>query len=180
MLPSLAWPRVTRVCPGGADGSRDVATITDLSKLIALSPQRRRVLQALLYEIFAIAFVAPVLWWLFGRSPLSTLALTMCLSAIALAWNFGFNALFEAWESRQVSGERTWQRRAVHGIVFEIGLGLFIIPVMAWWLKIGVWEALLADIGIMLFFLGYTVVFTWCFDRVFGGPQSTLRPADAA
>ena len=142
---------------------------------LSLKPQRRRVVQAVLYEIFATALVAPVLWWLFGRSPLSTLALTLSLSAIALTFNFAFNALFEAWEARQPSGDRTWRRRAAHGIGFEIGLGLIVVPVMAWWLDIGLWEALLADIGIMLFFLGYTVVFTWCFDRVFGPPQSTLR-----
>ena len=146
---------------------------------LSLHPRRRRVLQAVLYEIFATMLVAPVLWWLFGRSPLSTLALTVSLSAIALAFNFAFNALFEAWEARQASGKRTWQRRAVHGIGFEIGLGLglIVVPVLAWWLDIGLWEALLADVGIMVFFLVYTVVFTWCFDRVFGPPESTLRPA---
>ena len=144
---------------------------------LTLHPRRRRIVQAVLYEVFATALVAPVLWWLFERSPLSTLALTVALSFIALAWNFGFNAVFEAWESRQPSGERTWQRRAVHGIGFEIGLALIIVPVMAWWLDIGLFQALAADIGIMVFFLGYTVVFTWCFDRVFGPPASTLRPA---
>ena len=35
-------------------------------------------------------------------------------------------------------------------------------------------EALLADIGIVLFFFFYTVAFTWGFDRVFGLPQSAL------
>ena len=143
---------------------------------LSLNPRRCRVPQAVLDEIFATMFVAPVRWWLFGRSPLSTLALTVLLSAIALAFNFAFNALFEAWEARQASGKRTWQRRAVHEIGFEIGLGLIVVPVMAWWLDIGLWEALLADVGIMVFFLVYTVVFTSCFDRVFGPPESTLRP----
>ena len=99
------------------------------------------------------------------------------LSAIAQTFNFAFNALFEAWEARQVSGKRAWQRRAVHGIGFKIGLGLIVVPVMAWWLNIGLWEALLADVGIMVFFLVYAVVFTWYTDRVFGPPESTLRPA---
>ena len=38
------------------------------------------------------------------------------------------------------------------------------------------WEALVADIGILLFFLVYTVVFTWAFDRVFGLPQAASSP----
>ncbi|MFT5934826.1 MAG: putative membrane protein [Hydrogenophaga sp.] len=177
MLPTTQQAPVTRGYPRWPVGSHKVATIVGFPMTPSLSPKRRRVLQSVLYEVFATMLVAPVLWWLFGRSPLSTLALTVLLSLIALAFNFTFNALFEAWEARQVSGQRTWQRRAVHGIGFEIGLGLIVVPVMAWWLDIGLWEALLADVGIMVFFLFYTVVFTWCFDRVFGPPESTLRPA---
>jgi len=177
MLTTMRWPLVTYGRHRWPVKCRRVTTIAALPMTLSLNPRRRRVLQAVLYEIFATILVAPFLWWLFGRSLLSTLALTLALSAIALTFNFTFNALFEAWEARQTSGKRTWQRRAVHGIGFEIGLGLIVVPVIAWWLDIGLWEALLADVGIMLFFLAYTVVFTWCFERVFGPPDSTLRPA---
>ena len=147
-------------------------TIGPVFNTLSLAPTQRRVLQAVLYEALATACVAPTLWWLFGRTPLSTLALTLALSAIALCWNFGFNAVFETWEARQPSGARTWRRRALHGVGFEIGLALIIVPVMAWWLGITLWQALVADLGIMLFFLVYTVVFTWAFDQVFRFPSA--------
>ena len=35
---------------------------------VSLSPKIRRVVQAVLYETLALAFVAPMLSWLFGRS----------------------------------------------------------------------------------------------------------------
>jgi uncharacterized membrane protein len=51
-------------------------------------------------------------------------------------------------------------------------LTLILGPVMAGWLGITWWQAFVADLGIPVFFLVYTVVFTWVFDRVFGLPQS--------
>ena len=137
-----------------------------------MSPKSRRILQAVLYETLALAFVAPVLSWMFGRSPLSTIALTLTMSGIALAWNWGFNGMFERWEARQAVKGRSWRRRVAHGLGFEGGLALILVPVMALWLNISLWQALLADLGILLFFLVYTMVFTWGFDRVFGLPQS--------
>jgi uncharacterized membrane protein len=137
-----------------------------------MTPRTRRVVQAVLYEVVAIACVAPMLMLVFGQSPLSSLGLSFTMSSIALAWNYTFNTFFERWEARQSVKGRSWQRRVAHGLGFEGGLALILVPVMAGWLGISWWQALLADLGILLFFLVYTVAFTWVFDRVFGLPQS--------
>lgn len=137
-----------------------------------MTPRTRRVVQAVLYEVVAIACVAPMLMLVFGQSPLSSLGLSLTMSSIALAWNYTFNTFFERWEARQSVKGRSWQRRVAHGLGFEGGLALILVPVMAGWLGISWWQALLADLGILLFFLVYTVAFTWVFDRVFGLPQS--------
>ena len=139
---------------------------------MSLSPRTRRIVQAVLYETFAIACVAPMLVRVFGQSPLSSLGLSVTMSSIALAWNYTFNFFFERWESRQTVKGRSWRRRAAHGLGFEGGLALILVPVMAGWLGITWWQAFVADLGILVFFLVYTVVFTWVFDRVFGLPQS--------
>ena len=144
---------------------------------MTLTPRTRRVVQAVLYEAIAIACVAPMLVFVFGEAPLSSLGLALVMSSIALVWNYSFNALFERWEARQVVKGRSWQRRAVHGMGFEGGLALILVPVMAGWLQISWWQAFVADLGILLFFLVYTVVFTWAFDRVFGLPASARGPA---
>ena len=89
-----------------------------------MSPTSRRVLQAALYEVFAIAFVGPVLSFTFDKPPTSTLALAIVLSTIALLWNYVFNVLFERWESRQAVRGRSFARRLAHGICFEGGLAI--------------------------------------------------------
>jgi uncharacterized membrane protein len=140
--------------------------------MIELSPKRRRILQAVLYEFGAVALVAPTLGLVFGESAASSLSLAVVLSTVALAWNYVFNALFERWEARQSVRGRSWWRRLVHGVGFEGGLATLLVPLMAWWLQISMFEALLAELGFLVLFFIYAIVYTWSFDKVFGLPAS--------
>ena len=137
-----------------------------------MTPRTRRVLQAVLYEFGAVAFVGPVLGWAFDKPSSSTLLLAVVLSVIALCWNYLFNALFERWESRQHVRDRSFARRLSHATGFEGGLTLLLVPVMAVWLDISAWAALVANIGLWAFFFVYAIGFTWVFDKAFGLPQS--------
>lgn len=137
-----------------------------------MSPTTRRVVQAVLYEAFAIAFVGPAMSLMFEQPVGSSLALAVIMSTIALAWNYVFNGIFEAWEARQVVKGRSFKRRLAHGIGFEGGLVFLLVPVMAYWLETTLLKAFLADLGILAFFFVYAIVFTWAFDKVFGLPQS--------
>jgi uncharacterized membrane protein len=139
-----------------------------------MTPTTRRVLQATLYEAFAIAFVGPVLSIAFDKPASSTLGLAVVLSSIALAWNYVFNMFFERWESRQTVKGRSFARRLAHGIGFEGGLVILLIPVMAYWLEISPAAAFVANLGLLAFFFFYAIGFTWAFDRVFGLPQSAV------
>jgi len=94
------------------------------------------------------------------------------LSTIALTWNYVFNWFFERWESHQAVRGRSWARRLAHGAGFEGGLVIILLPVMSLWLDISALAALVANLGLLAFFFVYAVVFTWCFDRVFGLPVS--------
>ncbi len=143
-----------------------------------MGPRTRRVVQAVLYETFAVIFVATALAWAFREPAGSALGLAVLTSGIALAWNYVFNSLFERWERKQAVKGRSWRRRVAHGIGFEGGLAVLLIPVMAWWLNTSLWLAFLADAGLLVFFLFYTMAFTWAFDRVFGLPQSALQHPD--
>ncbi|OYU33058.1 MAG: hypothetical protein CFE39_00585 [Comamonadaceae bacterium PBBC2] len=140
-----------------------------------MSPTTRRVVQAALYESIAIAVVTPVLALAFSHPPASAFVLSAVMSTIALAWNFLFNSLFERWEARQTIKGRSLARRIAHGVGFEGGLALILLPVMAYWLNVTLLEALVADLGLLAFFFFYTVGFTWAFDKVFGLPQSALE-----
>lgn len=144
-----------------------------------MSPRIRRVFQALLYEVFAIAFVGPVLSFAFDKPPSSTLTLAVVLSSIALTWNYVFNSFFERWESRQPVRGRSFARRLAHGIGFEGGLTVLLIPVMSFWLDISPLNAFVANLGLLAFFFVYAIVFTWVFDRVFGLPDSVTKQTEA-
>ena len=55
---------------------------------------------------------------------------------------------------------------------FEGGLALVLIPLMAWWFGVSLWQATVMEAGLLLFFLVYTYAFNWVFDQVFGLPAS--------
>ena len=142
-------------------------------------PRTRRVLQAVLYEVFAIAFVGPVLSIAFDKPATSTIGLAFVLSSIALGWNYVFNTIFERWESRQSIRGRSLARRLVHGIGFEGGLVVILIPVMALWLDISPLNAFLANLALLAFFFVYAIAFTWTFDRMFDLPESAAKHREA-
>lgn len=139
-----------------------------------MRPVTRRVVQAVLYELGAIAFTAPILGGSFDASVASALLLATVMSTIALAWNYVFNALFERWEAAQATKGRSLWRRLAHGVGFEGGLVLMLVPLLAVWLDTPLLTALIAEIGLLAFFFVYAVSFTWAFDRVFGLPASAV------
>jgi uncharacterized membrane protein len=143
-----------------------------------VSPRSRRVVQAVLYEGIALAAVAPAVAYMFNHPPASALALSVAMSAIALAWNYLFNAVFERWESSRATKGRSFALRIVHGVTFESGLTVILVPLMAYWLAVSLLAAFLADVGLLAFFLVYTVAFTWAFDKMFGLPASALTIRD--
>lgn len=137
-----------------------------------LSPARRRITFALLFE--GIGFVCSSLILLaFSHADTATAtgAAAGCM-IIALIYNYIFNWGFEAWERGQPVKGRSFKRRLAHGALFEAGLVLLMVPFLAWWMQITLWQALIYDAGLLIFFALYTIVFTWGFDRIFGLPAS--------
>ena len=141
---------------------------------------KRKVVYVTFYEGFAIAFASLGLAALSGGGAMQSTALAVMSSAIAVLWNLGYNTAFEAWESRQAVRGRSVRRRVAHAIGFEGGLAAILVPVFAWWLGVGLWQALLLDGALLVFFLVYTFVFNWVFDRVFGLPSSATDKAQVA
>ncbi len=125
-----------------------------------------------MYEFFAVALVGPVLALAFDEPIGSSLGLALVMSTIALSWNYLFNLMFERWEARQPVGGRSALRRLIHGLGFEGGLLFILVPVLAFWLDLGLVAAFLTNLGLFAFFFVYAIVFTWAFDKVFGLPAS--------
>lgn len=140
-------------------------------KVTGLQGPKRRVIYVSLYETIAI-IVSSLIFMAIGQSAEHSGVMAVVASALAIIWNVSFNTLFERWEARQTVKGRSILRRVVHAIGFEGGLALMLIPLMAWWFGISLWEATVMEAGLLVFFLIYTYAFNWSFDRLFGLPAS--------
>ncbi|CRM17858.1 hypothetical protein H097_09937 [Pseudomonas sp. FH4] len=132
----------------------------------------RKILQAILYESIAVAVLSPSISLIYDEGLAHAGALSLMLSVCALLWNVLFNYAFECWEAHQPQRTRTLGRRLLHSLGFEGGLVLLLVPLVAWWLEISWWAALVTDLGLFVFFFFYALAFQWVFDKVFDVPKS--------
>lgn len=137
-----------------------------------MTPTRRKIVYAVTFEALGTLVASVFLWLVSEASPASSFALSVATATIALCWSYVFNSVFETWEARQPVKGRPLTRRIAHALLFEAGLVLMLLPVMAWWLQVSLVQALVYEAGLILVFLVYTYLFTWGFDRVFGLPAS--------
>lgn len=137
-----------------------------------MTPARRKIVYAITFEALGTLAASAYLSLVSEASPASSFVLSVLTATIALCWSFAFNTVFEAWETRQAVKGRSLKRRTAHALLFEGGLVLICIPVMARWLQVGLPEALVYEVGLIVLFIAYTYLFTWGFDQVFGLPAS--------
>ena len=124
-----------------------------------------RILQAVGFETLAILICTPLLAWIMDKPMLEMGVVTIVIAVLALAWNVIFNGLFDRLLKRLDIAHNAWVR-VVHALLFEGGLVALGVPLIAWWLNVSLWQALVLDIGVLLFFLPYTYVYHWAYDAV--------------
>jgi len=137
-----------------------------------MTPIMRRLLYTVSFEIFGIAIAGLGLMVLSGKALIDTGIVAILSSLVAVMWNFAYNTLFEFWETRQTIKGRSFKRRTVHALGFELGLTLLLAPLLAWWLTLPLWDAFLYDLTLVFFFVAYTFLFNLIFDHLFGLPAS--------
>ena len=141
--------------------------------------KRRKIVHAVLFELFAVISVTLAFMVTTQHGVGRSGSLAIATSLVAMSWNMAYNVLFEKWEARQTKHGRSLKRRITHSIGFEIGLVILLLPLVSWWLDIGVWEALVLEVGLVVFFVVYGLLFNWYFDRLFGLPNSA-KPRENA
>lgn len=124
---------------------------------------RERMGHALAFETIAVLICAPAMAWCMDKPLLHLGVLALMFSTVAMFWNMLFNYLFDRVQSN-LGFERGLWARVTHALLFEVGLIVALVPLAAWWLSIGLLEALLLDIVMTLFFLPYTMAFNWIYD----------------
>lgn len=135
------------------------------------SPVKRRIGYTLSYETIAIVCTTGFLL-LLGNDVGHSLPFAVVSSVVALVWNFTWNTIFEKMEKSFGWKGRTVPIRILHAIGFEGGLAAILVPILAWWMGVSLFEAFLTEFGLLAFFLFYTYIFNLSFDKIFGLPQS--------
>ncbi|WGE89278.1 PACE efflux transporter [Actinobacillus arthritidis] len=124
-----------------------------------------RIFHALLFESFAILFTV-IGMSLFTNHQTALLTGTIVsISVVAVFWNMLFNTIFD----RFFTGPRETRSvplRIFHTLVFEGGLLIFTVPLVAYMLSIDWWTAFMMDIGMTLFVVVYTFFFNLIYDRI--------------
>ena len=126
---------------------------------------KERLIHSIMFEFMLVIIFTFVLKYITSQDVTKVFTLVILLSLTAVVWNFIFNWIFD----KYVTGERekrTLKIRSIHAILFETGLLLPTIPLIAYSLKIGLIEAFLMDIGFIVFVLFFTVIYNYIYDRV--------------
>ncbi|MBO1519635.1 PACE efflux transporter [Oceanisphaera pacifica] len=145
--------------------------------LFTLSAVKRRLLYVALFEVFAIILSTFILMVLSDGSADDSLPIAIIISTAAVIWNYIYNALFERWETLANVTKRSLAIRSLHAAGFEGGLFLFCLPLYMLWYGVGLWQAIMMESALLLFFLVFTFVFTLAFDKVFTLPHQ-MRSAE--
>ena len=132
-----------------------------------------RLRHAVLYEIIGLLLIVPLASWGFQTDLVKTGILGIFFSILATIWNMVYNYWFDILLVRngRNPAQRGFVLRAVHAILFEAGFIIISVPAIAWWLSLSLIKALAMDIGFTLFYLGYTYVYNWVYDRIFPYPE---------
>ena len=124
-----------------------------------------RVIHAVSFEGLATLILAPTAAWLMQRSVLEMGGLSVLLATLAMVWHLIYNAAFDRlWPVSRVV--RTLKVRALHAIGFESGFILIGVTAVALILGVSLIQAFMLEIGFMLFFLPYTMLFNWVWDTL--------------
>mgnify|MGYP003121981532 CR=1 FL=1 len=134
---------------------------------------RDRIRHAIGFEIIGLALVVPLGALAFAM-PMHDIGIIGAASAtLAMAWNYlynyGFDRLMLRWRGHT---EKTLLLRVVHAVVFELGLLIMLMPLIAWYLGISLWQALVMDVAFALFYMVYAFFYNLAYDRVFPIPSA--------
>lgn len=140
-----------------------------------------RIRHAISFEIIGLALIIPLGSWAFSV-PVTDIGIVGVVSAtLATAWNYLYNLGFDNLLQRYAGTTlKTVPMRIIHAILFEAGLLMVLMPFIAWYLGISLWQAFVMDVAFALFYLVYAFIFNWAYDRLFPLPEWQTEKAAAA
>lgn len=131
-----------------------------------------RIRHAVSFEIIGLAIVTPLGNWAFGMPLHAVGVVAVSGSLAAMGLNYVYNLLFDHALLRLTGSVRkTLPQRILHALLFEATLLAVLMPFIAWFLGVGLIEALLLDLSLAGFYLVYAFAFNWAYDLIFPIPD---------
>jgi uncharacterized membrane protein len=131
-----------------------------------------RIRHAVSFEVIGIILATPLAAFAFHLPGGDSAVIVVASATVAMLWNYVYNLGFDHAMQRLTGGTaKTTRIRVAHAVLFELGLLTLMLPAIAWYLQISIWQALVMDIALALFYMGYAFVFNWAYDRVFPLPE---------
>lgn len=118
-----------------------------------------------MFEFLAILFTMLIGIFLLNKPVASMGIVSILISVTALLLNILFNWIFDKLFPF-VNGDRPIKIRILHALGFESTLVLFTVPMLAIILKVTLYEALMIEAGLLVFFLFYTYLYNWSYDQI--------------
>lgn len=133
-----------------------------------------RIRHALGFEIIGLIIFAPLASVVFGFELHLMGVMALVGSIVATVWNYFYNILFDnAMFKLRGAVQKTVPIRILHALLFEGGLLVLFLPVIAWYLDISLWDAFKMDIAMATFYLIYAFIYNWIYDKVYPIPKSS-------
>lgn len=127
-----------------------------------------RIRHTVMFEVIGLALVIPGGAMLFNLPATHMGVIGVGSATVATLWNFVFNLGFDHAMLRFVGHTRkSLGLRVLHALLFEGGLLVLLLPPMAWYLGMGLWQTFVMDLAIVVFYVVYAFLFNLAYDRVF-------------
>lgn len=131
-----------------------------------------RIRHVISFEIIGLALVTPLGALAFSQPMLDIGVLSAIIAVVATLWNLVYNYLFDIVLKYARGGTaKGTVMRVFHAILFEVGLLAVLMPFIAAYMGISIWQALMMDISFALFYMAYAFLFNLVYDRLFPLPE---------
>lgn len=152
-----------------------------MSAAIVTRSPADRLRHTLMFEVCLLGVLAPLMAYLAQKPIMDTGILTVMLAVKAMVLTVVFNYCFDKIDVHygRIPNQRSFRGRVIHAITSELFLSSTSLPLLMWWLDLGLLEAILMDVIMIGAVMIYTFIFNWAYDRLFPvvQPAQQLTPA---
>ena len=135
-----------------------------------------RIRHAVSFEIIALVLITPLTAWAFDLEMVDTGVVGAGSAVIATVWTYLYNLGFDhALKRLTGSVAKSIATRLVHAVAFEVGLIAIMMPPIAWYLGVSLWQAFLLDASVTVSYVIYSFCFNLAYDRLLPVPEAALR-----